>query len=96
MKVNCYYNGSFYVAEMYSDRFNCPSDSFEEPEYEEPLKDNVMIVLRGSGRDFQVHDEDIKSEEDLDKLITGNSEWLEFGGLTFRTEEIAMYSYIGD
>ena len=71
----------------------------EEMEFEpepEPPKANVMIILT-CGREFVIRDDDIKSRDDLDDILTElPHEWTRFGEIIFNTREIAAYSYLGD
>lgn len=95
-KIKCKESGSFKIHETNADRFQC-EDFVDYIPPEEPLKDNVMVVLKGSGRDFIVRDDRIKSVKLLDDAIIVNpAEYVSLGGITFKVDEIAAYSYLGD
>lgn len=94
-KITCKSHGKFAVHESNGERFRCE----EYTDYVQPTlppKDNVMIVLSGSGRDFMLRDKDISNHEDLLQLIARYNEYVEIGGMIFRTRDIAAFTYIGD
>lgn len=98
-KINCAENGTFPVSETFGERFSC-KDWQKREAPEEPPKDNVLIILKGSGRDFMVHDDNITCEMDIVRRLKGKYEdeniMVQFGSLMFCKTEIAVISYIGD
>lgn len=99
--VSCLYNGEFPIHETNIDRFQCPSDSFEERKEEpktEPPKDNICVTLK-CGRDITVYDSRIDSMKNLsDKIndIEKEIDFWRFGNIIFTVSEIAAIGYIGD
>lgn len=94
-KVTCKTQGKLVIHDTNAERFRC-GEYAEYVEPELPPKDNVMIVLFGSGRDFMLRDKDISNHEDLLQLIARYNEYVEIGGMIFRTRDIAAFTYIGD
>lgn len=98
--VSCMYNGEFPIHETNIDRFQCPSDSFEERKEEpktEPPKDNIVVILK-SGRDITAYSDMVKSGEAL-------SSWYEMidrrrpfriGNFMFNPDDVSAIGYIGE
>lgn len=98
--VSCLYNGEFPIHETNIDRFQCPSDSFEERKEEpktEPPKDNLCVTLK-CGRDITFYDEDFETKENFIYWCdhANISELYRFGNIAFRMSEVAAIGYIGE
>lgn len=90
--VSCLDNGEFPIHETHLDNFKC--DTYSERVIEEPPKDNILIILN-CGRDFLIYDKDITCNDDMQRRIQSAENWVEFDGMLFNTNEIAVFSFIG-
>lgn len=98
-KVDCMFNGTFPIHEMNTERFNCPSDAFEQrEEKKEPPKPNIMVILKTSGRDIAVYSEMIQSPKallDWWDMIDKNR-YFYINGFAFNPEDVSVVAYIGE
>ena len=88
--VTCEANDVFQVHESRLEFFRC-SDKDEIPP---KPKENIMIILN-CGRDIIVYDKDITCNDDMQRRIQSSDGWVEFDGMLFNTNEIAVFSFIG-
>lgn len=90
--INCSENGEFQLHSDYEDNFTC--EEYAETVKEEPVRDNIHIILN-CGRDITVYDKDITCSDDIQRRIQSAENWVEFDGILFNVDEIAVFSFIG-
>lgn len=90
-EINCL-RGSFQLHSDYEDNFTC--EDYTDTVPDEPQKDNIHIILN-CGRDITVYDKDITCNDDMQRRIQTSERWVEFDGMLFNVDEIAVFSFIG-
>ena len=90
--INCTEHGEFKLHSDYVDTFNC--EDFDESIPVTPQRDNIIIILK-CGRDIPLYDKDITCNDDMQRRIQSAENWVEFDGMLFNVDEIAVFSYVG-
>lgn len=98
-EIGCLEKGIFQLHETNEPNFNCGDYAKAEPK-PLPPKENVFIVLSGSGRDFMLYDRYVKNQNDIDRKV-GDAYgvacgYVTLGDLVFKVDDIAVYGYIGE
>ena len=88
--VSCIVNGDFPIHQSHVDEFNC--EEYVE-RVQEPPKENIVITLK-CGRDFFMYDKNITCNDDMQRRIKSSDGWVEFVGMLFNVDEIAVVGYI--
>lgn len=91
--INCSENGEFQLHSDYEDNFTC--EEYTEAVREEPVKDNIHIILN-CGRDITVYDKDITCSDDMERRLGKEDGFVQFDGLLIRKDEIAVMRYIDE